>query len=100
MVDVETFLARGNFPCSWNMNGNNLDVEKVSHVEAMKEIRRLMCELMSDPFLNDLSPRASAEDVASVLAVEQGRAITVHLRRFDSLNIRTSYLLTVLYSVL
>ena len=71
------------------MDGNDLDVEKVSHIEAMKEIHLLVTELTSDPFLDDLSPRVSVEDVASVLAVEQGRAITVHLRKSDDESTRT-----------
>ena len=74
------------------MDGEDSDAEKIPHVEVMKEIQRLVTELMSDPFLDDLPPRASVEDVASVLAVEQGRAITVHLKKFDSQIIRKEYL--------
>ena len=71
------------------MDGSSFDVEKSSHIEAMKEIHRLVTELTSDPFLDDLPQRVSVEDVASVLAVEQGRAITIHLRKCASQIIRT-----------
>ena len=71
------------------MDGGDFNVEKISHNEAMKEIHRLLSDLTSDPFLDNLPPHASVEDAASVLAVEQCKAITVHLRKLDGAIVRT-----------
>ena len=58
--------------------------ENLTHMEVMKRINQNLKEVLADPFLNDLSADVSHEEVKSRLAVEQGRAITVRIRRFDN----------------
>ncbi len=60
----------------------------VTHLEVMDIIKDRLKELLKDPFLTDISLDVSPEEVKSRLAVEQGRAITVHIRRFDDAIIR------------
>ncbi len=64
------------------------DMEEVTHLEVMDIIKDRLKELLKDPFLTDISLDVSPEEVKSRLAVEQGRAITVHIRRFDDAIIR------------
>ena len=59
------------------------DEEARSHKAVLEHARRLLCDLLTDPFLSDISPTCTHDEVASQLALEQGRAITVHVRRFD-----------------
>ena len=56
---------------------------QLSHVEAVKKARELISELLSDPLLSDMPPEVSLDEVKSTLAMEQCKAITLHLRRFD-----------------
>ena len=59
------------------------DKESLSHVEVIEKSKEGISRLLSDPFLSDLSKDISLDEVKSVLALEQGKAITLHLRRFD-----------------
>ena len=60
----------------------------LTHLEVMDKVQNTLKELLKDPFLSDFSHVVSPEEVNSRLAVEQGRAITVHIRRFDDEIIR------------
>ena len=61
---------------------------ELSHVEALQKVKELTAELLSDPFLQDLPRDISLDEVKSKLALEQGSAITLYLRRYDDEVIR------------
>ena len=61
---------------------------QLSHSELLAKTSSMLSTLLADPFLSDLSRDVSAEEVASVLALEEGKAITVFIRRFDQELIR------------
>ena len=63
-------------------------MSELTHMEVMDKIRQMLTKLLEDPFLNDLNYDVSPEEVKSRLAVEEGRAITVHIKRFDDELIR------------
>ncbi|XP_064393424.1 U11/U12 small nuclear ribonucleoprotein 25 kDa protein-like isoform X1 [Halichondria panicea] len=58
-------------------------IERSSHKVVVEQAKRLLCDLLADPFLSDIFSTATHDEVASQLSLEQGRAITVHVRRFD-----------------
>ena len=62
--------------------------EELSHMEVMKKAKELVSSLLSDSALNDLPPDCDADEVSTLLALEQGRAITINLKRFDGEVIR------------
>lgn len=62
--------------------------QEMSHKEVMKKAKELVSRLLSDPALNDLPPDCDADEVSTLLALEQGRAITINLKRFDGEIIR------------
>ena len=62
--------------------------KELSHVEAIQKAKEFISQLLSDPFLQDLPPDISLDEVKSKLALEQGRAITLNLRRYDDQVIR------------
>ena len=64
------------------------DIGPPSHPDLMAKAKKLVASLLSDPFLSDLPNDVRAEEVASIVALEQGRAITVNVRRFDQQIIR------------
>ena len=63
-------------------------VKELSHVDALERIKDHIAQLLSDPFLQDLPPDISLDEVRLKLALEQGRAITLNLRRYDDKVIR------------
>ena len=65
-----------------------VDAGPPSHPELMAKAKKLVASLLSDPFLSDLPSDVTAEEVTSIVALEQGRAITVYVRRFDQQVIR------------
>ena len=65
-----------------------MDAGPPSHPELMAKAKKLVASLLSDPFLSDLPSDVTAEEVTSIVALEQGRAITVYVRRFDQQVIR------------
>lgn len=67
---------------------DDLECKELSHVEAMKRVHELELLLLSDPFLQDLPRDVSLDEIQSQLALEQGRAISLQLRRFDNEIIR------------
>ncbi len=60
-----------------------MEETELTHVQLMDKMRACLGELLEDPLLNDFSSDVTPEEVNSRLAIEQGRAITVHVRRFD-----------------
>ena len=60
----------------------------LSHVEVLEEVKRSIQQLLGDPFLRDLPPDVTPEEVTSRLAVLDGRALTVQLRTYDQQTIR------------
>ena len=62
---------------------DEVECKELSHVEAMKRVHELQSFLLSDRFLQDLPEDVSLDEVQSQLALEQGRAISLQLRRFD-----------------
>ena len=57
-------------------------------MEALLRVKDLTAQLLSDPFLQDLPPDISLDEVKSKLALEQGSAITLNLRKFNDEMIR------------
>jgi len=55
----------------------------LSHCDAMLMVKNGIKELLSDPVLSDLDGDISVEELEDVLHLEQGKAITLYLRRFD-----------------
>ena len=72
------------------------DSSSAGHPELMSRAKQLLDRLLSDPFLSDLPSDVTAEEVTSIVALEQGRAITVYVRRFDEEIIR-EYIIIVSY---
>ena len=56
---------------------------QLSHPELVDKASKMVDSLLDDQFLSDLPCDVSADEVTSLLALEQGRAITVNVRRFD-----------------
>ena len=61
---------------------------QLSHPELLAKANAMLSTLLADPFLSDLSHDVSAEEVSSIVALEEGKAITVFVRRFDQELIR------------
>lgn len=55
----------------------------LSHVDVARKAKQLVAELLEDAFLCDLPRDISSDDVTSLLALEQGKAITVNVRKMD-----------------
>ena len=70
----------------------NATKAELSHVEALLRVKDLTAQLLSDPFLQDLPPDISLDEVKSKLALEQGSAITLNLRKFSDEVIRKLHL--------
>ena len=68
-----------------------VDAGPPGHPELMAKVKKLVAGLLSDPFLSDLPSDVTAEEVTSIVALEQGKAITVYVRRFDQQVIREQY---------
>ena len=56
---------------------------QLSHPELVDKASKMVDSLLDDQFLSDLPRDVSADEVTSLLALEQGRAITVNVKRFD-----------------
>lgn len=55
-----------------------------SHDEFMKLLQQNIAEMVSrDPCLRGLPPDVTVEELEDVIALEQGKAITLYLRKFD-----------------
>ena len=57
--------------------------EEIPHNELIQRARNLVTTILDDPFLSNLSKDCTLEGVKSLLALAQGKAITVHIKRFD-----------------
>lgn len=69
---------------SASTDNNMIDIdEQLSHVDVVLQAKQLIADLLDDPFLYDLPKDSSAGEVSSLLALEQGKAITVNVRRMD-----------------
>ena len=55
----------------------------LSHYEAMTLVKKSIAELLTDPLLSGLSEDVSLEELQDILHLEQGKAITLYLRRYD-----------------
>lgn len=55
----------------------------LSHCEAMTLVKKSIAELLTDPLLSGLSEDISLEELQDILHLEQGKAITLYLRRYD-----------------
>ena len=64
------------------------DEDDLSHMEVIVKVQEHIKNLMKDPFLSDLPSGVSLDKVQSQLALEEGRAITVNIRRYDDIVIR------------
>ncbi len=60
-----------------------LQNEGSSHLAVMKKAEGLLSTLIDDSFLSDLAEDCSLENVTSQLALLQGKAVTLHLNKFD-----------------
>ena len=58
--------------------------EVPSHSEAMSLVKNSILELLSDPLLSGLPKDITLEELEDILHLEQGKAITLYLRRFDN----------------
>ena len=62
---------------------DNTEVKALSHCEAMSLVKKSIRELLSDPLLSGLSEDTMLEELQDILHLEQGKAITLYLRRYD-----------------
>lgn len=58
--------------------------EVPSHSEAMSLVKNSILQLLSDPLLSGLPKDITLEELEDILHLEQGKAITLYLRRFDN----------------
>ena len=58
-------------------------MESAPHNLVIQRARNVLASMLDDPFLTDVSAACSVEEVQSQLALLQGRAVTIHVRRFD-----------------
>ena len=65
---------------------------QLSHPELLSRVSHLVSSLLDDPFLSGLPGDVTAEEVTSLLALEQGKAITVYVKRFDQELIREYFI--------
>ena len=59
------------------------DDKALSHCEAMSLVKKSIQELLSDPLLSGLAEDTTLEELQDILHLEQGKAITLYLRRYD-----------------
>lgn len=73
---------------------------QLSHPELLSRVSHLVSTLLDDPFLSGLPRDVTAEEVTSLLALEQGKAITVYVKRFDQELIREYFIVLTTERVL
>lgn len=59
------------------------DGETTPHNAVIHNANHLLTLILEDPFLSYLSRDCSVEDAKSQLALVQGKAITIHIKKFD-----------------
>ena len=74
--------------CDYRSPDPKEDEHSLSHPQALQKAREHITQLLSDPFLHDLPPDVSLDELKSRLALEQGKAITLYLRRHDGDSMR------------
>lgn len=57
--------------------------ETTPHNAVIHNANHLLTLILEDPFLSYLSRDCSVEDAKSQLALVQGKAITIHIKKFD-----------------
>ena len=62
---------------------DNTEVKVLSHCEAMSLVKQSIRELLGDPLLSGLAEDTTLEELQDILHLEQGKAITLYLRRYD-----------------
>uniref|UniRef100_A0A0B6ZQE8 Ubiquitin-like domain-containing protein n=1 Tax=Arion vulgaris TaxID=1028688 RepID=A0A0B6ZQE8_9EUPU len=61
------------------------DIPTFTHSEAMSTAQDMLAGLfVNDPFLCDLDPHVTLEEVNSMIALEYGQAMVVNVRRMDN----------------
>ena len=65
-------------------------------MELQKSVGALTQAVSTDPCLRGLPPDVTVDELEDLIAVEQGKAITLYLRRYDDVVIRESYSHTTL----
>lgn len=76
---------------------DKLKDSELSHDEFMKLLQQKVAEMVStDPCLRGLPPDVTVDELEDLIALEQGKAITLYLRRYDDVVIRESYSHTTL----
>lgn len=60
---------------------------ELSHNSLVQRAKDMLAVMLNDPFLVDLPPDCNAEEAKSQLALAQGKAITVHIRKYDGQSI-------------
>ncbi len=67
-----------------NMDTASVAVEEATpHNLVMQRARDMLITILDDPFLTGLSDGCDVETVQSQLALMQGKAITIHINKFD-----------------
>lgn len=65
------------------MAEGNGAVAEMPHNLIVSRAHALLTELYSDPFLQDLPLDRDVDNVQQQLALVQGKAVTVHVEKFD-----------------
>ena len=60
-----------------------LDTEELSHKDLVQKYKEKLAVLTDDSFLSDVSSDDTVKDVQGLLALAEGKAIAVHIKRFD-----------------
>ena len=60
-----------------------VDDENYSHLAVLEKAQGLLEVLLQDPFLLDVAENCILNNLKSQLALMQGKAITVHINKFD-----------------
>ncbi len=59
------------------------DLSNLSHKEACEYVRKELNDILRDPLLKDVPQDPTSEEIKSRIALEQGKAIVVNLKRLD-----------------
>ena len=57
--------------------------ESQSHNDVVEHAKDLVQQMLDDPFLLDLTKECDVEHARAKLALHQGKAITIHINRYD-----------------
>jgi len=62
---------------------SELKDKTLSHCEAMSLVKKNVQELLRDPLLSGIAEDISLEELQDIVHLEQGKAFTLYLRRYD-----------------